>query len=260
MGQRVFDCRFEGREKQACCVEMRFVVLTIFPEFFNSPLSVGLLAKAIKKGVISVETVQLRDFTNDKHKSVDDTPFGGGPGMVMMVEPLVKAVESIKSREPVDKTVLLSPRGNRFDHVRACELARLNTVLLVCGRYEGVDERFIELGFVDEELSIGDFVLSGGETAALAVIEACSRMVPGVVGKEESVRNDSFYSTLLDYPHYTKPREFRGLCVPEVLLSGDHGKIAQWRRAQALKSTAKRRPDLLEKVELSPRDRELLES
>jgi len=239
---------------------VRFIVLTIFPEFFESPLRVGLLARAMEKGMVSVETVQLRDFTTDRHQSVDDTAFGGGPGMVMMVEPLVKAIESIKARAKIDRTVLLSPRGRRFDQAYAASMSGVGTVLLVCGRYEGVDERLVEGGFIDEELSLGDFVLNGGEVAALAVIETCSRLLPGVVGKEESVKTDSFYSTLLDHPSYTRPREFRGLGVPDVLLSGDHARIAAWRRMMALKTTASRRPDLIDKIELSDEDRKLLES
>ncbi|MBM4356268.1 MAG: tRNA (guanosine(37)-N1)-methyltransferase TrmD [Deltaproteobacteria bacterium] len=239
---------------------MRFVVVTIFPEFFPSPLAVGLLGRALEGGLVQVETVRLRDFTHDRHQSVDDTSFGGGPGMVMRVEPLVEALEHVKVRWQVGRTILLSPRGRRFDQACAREYAAHETICLVCGRYEGVDERLVEGGFVDEELSIGDFVLNGGEAAALAVIECCSRLVPGVVGKEESVARDSFFDGLLDHPHYTKPREFRGLGVPEVLLSGNHAEIDRWRRKQSLKATAERRPDLLALVELSEADRRLLRS
>jgi len=237
---------------------VRFVVVTIFPEFFPSPLAVGLLGKAVENGLVQVDTIQLRDFTHDRHQTVDDTSFGGGPGMVMRVEPLVEALEHVKATSPVARTVLLSPRGRKFDQACAREYAGYGSICLVCGRYEGVDERLVEGGFVDEELSIGDFVLNGGEVAALAVIECCSRLVPGVVGKEESVVRDSFSDGLLDHPHYTRPREFRGQSVPEVLLSGNHAEIEKWRRRQSLLATAARRPDLMERLELSDEDSRLL--
>jgi tRNA (guanine37-N1)-methyltransferase len=238
---------------------MRFVLVTLFPEFFSGPLKLGLLGRAVETGVVQVETINPRTFTTDRHQSVDDGPFGGGPGMVMMVEPLVHALEEARRRFPVGKAVLLSPRGRRFTNQVARELAATDCVCLVCGRYEGVDERLVEGRFVEDEISIGDFVLNGGETAALAVIEACSRMLPGVVGNEESVRNDSFYDGLLDCPHYTRPRDFRGLVVPEVLLSGNHAEIARWRLRRALEETLRRRPDLLD-VESLPEDmKKLLE-
>lgn len=239
---------------------MRFVVHTIFPEFFDSPLRVGLLGKAVEGGLLSVECVQLRDFTHDRHQTVDDSPFGGGPGMVMKIEPLVDALEATRSRYPESRAVLLSPRGRRFTQEVACEYARLDTVVLICGRYEGLDERLVEGGFVQEELSLGDYVLNGGEAAALCVIEACSRLLPGAMGNEQSVEEDSFMKGLLDYPHYTKPREFRGLCVPDVLISGDHARIAKWRRKKALEATRQRRPDVFQKYLLSEEDRRLLES
>jgi len=224
---------------------LQFVVITIFPEFFPAPLSVGLLGKAVEKGLVGVSTLQLRDFTHDRHRSVDDAPYGGGPGMVMMIEPLVAALEHARTQFSVDRTILLSPRGRRFSQDTAKELMNYESICFVCGRYEGVDERLVEGGFVDEELSLGDYVLNGGETAALAIIETCSRLVPGVVGNEDSVRNDSFYSGLLDHAHYTRPRSFRGLEVPDVLLSGNHAGIDEWRRQQALAATAERRSDLL---------------
>jgi tRNA (guanine37-N1)-methyltransferase len=239
---------------------VRFTVVTIFPEFFDSPLQVGLLGKAVEKGLLTVDRVQVRDFTTDRHRTVDDTAFGGGPGMVMMVEPLVAALEEVRTRGPVDRTILLSPRGRPFDQERARELAGASSITLVCGRYEGIDERLLEGGWIDEEISLGDFVLNGGEVAALAIIEACSRLLPGAMGNEESVPNDSFFHGLLDHPHYTRPREFRGMEVPPVLLSGNHAEIDKWRRTQALKLTARHRPDLLEKLELSKADRRLLES
>lgn len=238
---------------------MRFVTITIFPEFFDSPLKVGLLGKAVESGLVDFEALQLRDYTTDRHRSVDDAPFGGGPGMVMMPGPVVDAIEDVRHRYPSARCLLLSPRGRRFDQRMAEELAELDSLLLVCGRYEGVDERVLEGGFVDEEISIGDFVLGGGEVAALTVLEAVSRLLEGVVGNEQSVENDSFSAGLLDHPHYTRPRKFRGLEVPEVLLGGNHAEIDRWRRKQALRLTSERRPELLEQVELSAEDRRLLE-
>jgi tRNA (guanine37-N1)-methyltransferase len=238
---------------------VRFVVLTLFPEFFESPLAVGLLGKAVEGGAVKVETVQIRDFATDAHRSVDDVPFGGGPGMVMMPNVVVDAIEQTAARRKVDRKVLLAPRGRLFTQAVARDLARLDSVMLVCGRYEGVDERVVEGGFVDEELSIGDFVLSGGEAAALVVVEACSRYLGGVVGNEESVEADSFTTGLLDHPHYTRPRQFRGLNVPEVLCSGRHAQVREWRRRKALEATRKRRPDLFSRLALSEEDRRLLE-
>lgn len=238
---------------------MRFVVVTIFPEFFQSPLSVGLLGKAIEAGLLSVDTLNPRAFTTDRHQTVDDTPFGGGPGMVMKIEPLVDALESPICSSS-SKRVLLSPRGRRFSHAVAQEFLSARDVTLVCGRYEGVDERLVEGGFVTEELSVGDFVLNGGETAALAVIECCSRLLPGAMGNELSPQEESFAAGLLDFPHYTKPREFRGMAVPDVLLSGNHKAVAVWRRKRALELTLARRPDLFQKLLLDPADRSLLEN
>jgi tRNA (guanine37-N1)-methyltransferase len=239
---------------------VRFTVVTLFPEFFDSPLEAGLLGKALMRELLSVERIQLRDYTSDRHRTVDDTPFGGGPGMVMMVEPLVAALEPLQQARPTSRTVLLSPRGRQFSQAVAQEWVDGGDVTLICGRYEGIDERLVEGGFVDEEASLGDFVLNGGEVAALAMIEACSRLLPGAMGNEESVPNDSFYRGLLDHPHYTRPREFRGMGVPDVLLSGNHAEIGRWRRRQALKLTAAQRPDLLALLELSREDRKLLES
>jgi tRNA (guanine37-N1)-methyltransferase len=239
---------------------MRFTIVTLFPEFFESPLAVGLLGKALERELLQVECIQLRDFTTDRHRTVDDTPFGGGPGMVMLVEPLVAALESIRHAHPATRVTLLSPRGPRFSQATAAAWVEQEDVTLVCGRYEGVDERLLKGGFVDEEVSLGDFVLNGGEVAALAMVEACSRLLPGAMGNVESVPNDSFYDGLLDHPHYTRPREFRGMAVPDVLLSGNHAQIDQWRRQQALHITRSRRPDLLESVNLTPEDKRLLES
>ncbi len=239
---------------------MRFTIVTLFPEFFDSPLEAGLLGKALARELLSVERIQLRDYTSDRHRTVDDTPFGGGPGMVMMVEPLVAALEPLRKARPGSRTVLLSPRGRKFSQAVAKEWVDCGDVVFVCGRYEGIDERLMESGLIDEEASLGDFVLNGGEVAALSMIEACSRLLPGAMGNEESVPNDSFYNGLLDHPHYTRPREFRGMEVPEVLLSGNHAEIRRWRRRQALKLTQAQRPDLFDQLELSPEDRKLLES
>jgi tRNA (guanine37-N1)-methyltransferase len=221
---------------------VRVDIVTIFPGIFRGPLSESLLGKAIARGILDVRVHDLREHTQDPHRRVDDEPYGGGPGMVMKVEPIVEAVESLG--EGRKRVILLSPSGRRLDQRLVRELAREPWLVLVCGRYEGVDERVLEaLGA--EEVSIGDYVLSGGELPALVVLEAVSRLVPGVVGKEESLRRESFEEGLLDHPHYTRPREFRGLRVPDVLLSGDHGAIERWRREQALAKTRRNRPDLL---------------
>jgi tRNA (guanine37-N1)-methyltransferase len=222
---------------------MRVDVVTIFPGIFGSPLRESLLGKANEAGLLDVRVHDLRDWTTDKHRTVDDTSFGGGPGMVMKPEPFFAAVESIAG-EGRPRVVLLSPAGRRFDQRLAEELAAEPWLVLLCGRYEGVDERVVE-GLPAEEVSIGDYVLSGGEVPALVVLEAVTRLVPGVVGKEESVAQDSFSSEgLLDHPHYTRPREFRGMEVPEVLLSGDHAAIERWRRDAAEEKTRRNRPDL----------------
>lgn len=234
---------------------MKFYVVSIFPEIFKA-VNYSVLGKAVDKGAVSVECVNPRDFASDRHKTVDDEPYGGGAGMVMKPEPLVAAIEKVRSLSPGVKVLLLSPRGRRFDQRFARELAGEEAICLVCGRYEGVDERVSH--FVDGELSVGDFVLSGGEYAALCVIDAVSRLVPGVLGSQESLREESFSFSLLEYPHYTRPPEFRGLKVPEVLLSGNHALIADWRRFQQLKLTFERRPELLAEAELSERDKQKL--
>jgi tRNA (guanine37-N1)-methyltransferase len=226
---------------------MRIEILTLFPEYFASPLGQSLLGKAIAEGLVEVVVTDLRTFATDRHRKADDEPYGGGAGMVLMAPVVAAAVEG--RREAPDGarawTVLMTPDGERFHQARAETLAARPRLLLVCGRYEGLDERVRDLGLFDEELSVGDFVLPGGESAALAVVEAVTRLVPGVVGAAESLENESFRRERLDYPHYTRPREFRGLSVPEVLLSGDHARIARWRAARALERTRRRRPDLL---------------
>jgi len=240
---------------------MRFDLVTIFPGYFASPLSEALVGKAIDEGILDVRVVDLRLFSDDPHRKVDDEAFGGGPGMVLAAPPLVAAIEALRAEEdaPAPHVVYLSPRGRRLDAALARELAAIPRVVLVCGRYEGIDERVREAGLVDAEVSLGDFVLSGGEAAALALLEAVSRFVPGVVGEADSVRLDSFEDGLLDHPHYTRPRDFRGLAVPEVLLSGHHERIRRWRRERQFEETARCRPDLLDRfVPANDEERELL--
>ena len=237
---------------------IRLDIITLFPRMFDSPLQESLLKKAQERGLIEIAIHDLRTWAEDRHRTADDTPYGGGAGMVMKVEPIVKALESIRKAPATSRVVLLTPQGRPFSQDVASSLSRHEQLVFVCGRYEGVDERV--LSFVDDEISIGDFILSGGEIAALVVIDAVSRLVPGVVGDEASVREDTFSNWLLKYPQYTRPPGFRGLEVPEVLLSGDHEKIRRWRRREALKKTLQRRPELLEKAELSDKDLTFLKS
>jgi len=215
--------------------------LTIFPELFGGPLATGPIRIAREKHLLEVGVHNLRDYTTDRHLMVDDVPYGGGQGMVMKPEPLVAALEHVAA-EGSPRRILLAARGTRFTQAKASELAMLPHLVFVCGRYEGVDERVAP--FVDEELSIGDYVLSGGEIAAFVLIDACVRLLPGVMGKEASHVEESFEAGLLEYPHYTKPQEFEGRPIPEVLNSGHHGKVAAWRREQAERATRERRPDL----------------
>jgi tRNA (guanine37-N1)-methyltransferase len=238
---------------------LRVDVVTIFPRMLQAPLEDGIVHRAIEAGLVSVGVHDLRAFTDDRHRSVDDQPFGGGPGMVMKAEPFLRAVETLAVPTPAARrsVVLLSPRGVRFDQAMAARLSRLDHMVLLCGRYEGIDERVREtLGA--EEVSLGDFVLTGGEVAALAVIEAAVRLLPGALGDEGSAEADSFSDGLLDFPHYTRPSDVRGNRVPDVLLSGDHGRIRRWRRKEALRATLARRPDLIAKAALSAEDRVLL--
>jgi len=219
-------------------------VLTLFPRMIAAPLEESILGKAREKGLLRVQVTDIREFADGKHRVTDDVPYGGGAGMVMKPEPLVAAIEAARQRGPGARVVLLSPQGPRFNQGKAQELANHGALILVCGRYEGVDERVLR--WVDEELSLGDFVLTGGEIPALAVIDAIARLVPGVLGNELSAQSESFSGEgLLEGPQYTRPPEFRGLRVPEVLLSGDHEKIARWRQDQAVARTRERRPDLL---------------
>jgi tRNA (guanine37-N1)-methyltransferase len=237
---------------------MRFTVVTLFPEMFVSVLGASLLGKAIAAGHIAVDFVNPRDFTSDRHRTVDDTPYGGGPGMVMKVEPLVAAIAAATASGPAHR-ILLSPAGTPLSQERVRALAGLAHIVLVCGRYEGVDERVTALA-VDEELSLGDFVLTGGELGAMAIIDAVARHVEGVLGQAASTEEESFSEALLEYPQYTRPAEFGGLSVPEVLLGGNHEHIRDWRRLQSLRRTARRRPDLLARHRFTPRDEVLARS
>ena len=237
---------------------LNFTVITIFPAMFSSPLAAGILKKAQDKGIISVRLVDLRDYTTDRHRTTDDSPYGGGQGMVMKPEPLIAAIEESRKSLQSPRVILLTPRGKVFNQAEACKLAQEKDLVLVCGRYEGVDERV--KGFVDDEISIGDYTLSGGELAAMVVIEAVSRLVPGVLGNVKSSQEDSFSDGLLEYPQYTRPEEYRGVKVPEILLSGDHERIQSWRREMSLKLTRARRPDLLRTAQPSPDERKVLEN
>jgi len=224
---------------------MRIDVLTIFPRFFDSFLNESLLAKAIGKNILSITVHDIRAHTENKHRKVDDAPFGGGAGMVMAAQPLADAIESLKKESPA-RVILLSPRGKPFTQEKARALAKEGRLILVCGRYEGVDER-VTRNWVDEELSVGDYILNGGEVASMAVMEAVFRLLPGAVGCDGSLENESFERGLLEYPQYTRPEEFRGLRVPDVLLSGHHENIEKWRHEEAVRKTESMRPDLLEK-------------
>ncbi len=222
---------------------MRIDVLSLFPSFFTGPLEASLLGKAIEKSLLRVEVHQLRDWAPGKHRMVDDAPYGGGHGMVLKVEPTVAALESVSDAD--SHRILLSARGTRLTQTRAQELAALPHLVLLCGRYEGVDERVSS--FVDEEVCIGDYVLSGGEAGALVLIDAVARLLPGVMGNPDSLSTESFNEDLLEYPQYTRPEVFRGMAVPDILLSGNHGSVERWRREQALERTRRARPDLLDR-------------
>ena len=262
---------------------MHFHILTIFPDFFRGPLDFGIVRRAREAGLMQTSLHDLRSYTNDKHRTVDDRPFGGGEGMVLKPEPIFSCIDalSLASREAriagqsKQTVILLSAQGARFDQALASELAALDEIVLICGRYEGVDER-VSTALADREVSIGDYVLSGGELGAAVIVDAVTRLIPGALGNEASARQESFTATapgpevtegadstcgsggLLDYPHYTRPAEFRGMPVPDVLMSGDHEQIRRWRRRSALEKTLKNRPDLLEQVTLGKEDREVL--
>ena len=236
---------------------MRFNIISLYPEMFGDPFDDSILKRAKEKGIITIALHNLRDYCEDKHRVTDDLPYGGGAGMVMKPEPLITAIEKIKDLQTDTSGVLMTPQGKQFEQSDAVRLARFTSLTLVCGRYEGVDERVRH--FVDEEVSIGDYILTGGELAAMVVIDAVGRLIPGVLGDEESLVEESFSELLLECPHYTRPRVYRGMEVPEVLLSGNHAEIEGWRRQQMLKRTRERRPDLLAKASLSEKDMKLLE-
>lgn len=236
---------------------MIFRILTIFPEIISSATNASILGKALEKGIVRLETVDIRDYATGKHNVVDDYPYGGGPGMVMKAEPIVRAVRSLSLAKGTP-LLLLSPQGEKFNHAMARELAKSPELALICGRYEGIDERVRQILPV-REVSIGDFVLTGGEFAALAIIDAVARLVPGVLGDDDSSSDESFADGLLEYPQYTRPADYLGHEVPEVLLSGDHNRIAVWRRHQALRHTWDKRPDLLDTADLTKKDLEYLE-
>jgi tRNA (guanine37-N1)-methyltransferase len=234
---------------------MKVDIVTIFPRMIEAGLSEGILGRARDRRIVDIAVHNLRDFTTDRHHVVDDVPFGGGPGMVMKPEPFFAALASIReSRGVPDAVVMLSPAGERFSQTMARRFATLGHIVMLCGRYEGIDERVRE-ALATDEVSIGDYVLSGGEVPALAIVDAVARLVPGVVGDEQSVEADSFARGLLDYPHYTRPAEFAGRRVPDVLLSGHHGDIKRWRREEALRRTVDRRPDLLNEAALDADER-----
>jgi tRNA (guanine37-N1)-methyltransferase len=236
---------------------MRLDVLTLFPELFVAFLKESVLGRAIRKGLVEIRLVNIRDFARGPHKTADDRPFGGGNGMVMKPGPIYRALQSIQREGSRSLTVLLTPQGRTLEQGLVWDLSRVDHLILICGRYEGVDER-IRTGWVDMEISIGDYVLSGGELPAMVLVDAVSRLVPGVLGGERSNLEDSFEDGLLEYPHYTRPRVFQGQEVPEVLLSGDHEKIRLWRRAESIRRTLERRPDLLEKARMTEEDKAIL--
>ena len=239
---------------------MRIDILTIFPAMFEGPLTESLIKKAREKKILDIRIHDIRSFSTDKHKSVDNCSFGGGAGMVMMPEPLVKAIKSLKIAKKDKRSsqvIYLSPQGEQLSQKLLKELASKKRLVLLCGHYEGIDERVMP--FVDKEVSIGDYVLTGGELPAMVLIDAAARLLPGVVKEKSSVEKDSFYNGLLDYPHYTRPREFEGKQVPEVLLSGDHKRVEEWRREQSLCRTYKKRPDLIKNAKLSKEDKKTLE-
>jgi tRNA (guanine37-N1)-methyltransferase len=241
---------------------LRIDFVTIFPRMFDRFVAEGVIARGIKQGLLDVRVWDLRDFASDKHRSTDDEAYGGGPGMVMLAEPVLRCVDAIRaegreSRVEGPHIVMTSPQGRTFTQETARELSRHERIVILCGRYEGFDER-IRLSLHPDEISVGDFVVSGGELPAMLIADATGRMIPGVVGNTGSVEEDSFFSGLLDYPHYTRPEELRGMRVPDILLSGHHEKIRQWRKEQSLRRTLQSRPDLLEKADLDDEARQIL--
>lgn len=236
---------------------MKFDILTLFPGMFDSPFGESIIRRAVERGLVDIRLHNIRDYAVDRHRTADDSPYGGGAGMVMKPEPLAACIERVKAERPEARVIMTSPQGRLFSQPLAEELARERELVIICGRYEGIDERVREL-FVDEEISLGDYVLTGGEIAAMVIVDAVTRLVPGVLGSDESAADDSFSDGLLEYPQYTRPPEFRGLAVPETLLSGNHLEIARWRRRMALRRTMERRPDLLATARLTDDDRKFL--
>jgi tRNA (guanine37-N1)-methyltransferase len=237
---------------------MRFDIITIFPEIFSKVFDFGIIRRAVEANLIEIHIHDLRDYTHDRHRQVDDRPFGGGAGMVMKPEPLFRAVETIANGETDVSVILLSPQGRLFSQPLAEEYSRKPRMVLICGRYEGVDERVVE-SLITDEVSIGDYVLSGGEIPSMVIVDAVTRLIPGALGCEQSAERESFAGGLLDYPHYTRPAEYRGLKAPEVLLSGNHAEVERWRRRKAVEKTLRRRPDLIQKRELSDGERKEIE-
>jgi tRNA (guanine37-N1)-methyltransferase len=237
---------------------IRFDVLSIFPEMFHSPLNFSLLKKAQEKGLIEIDLHDIRDWAEDKHNMTDDAPYGGGCGMVMKVEPVERALTAVKRADVQSVVLLMTPQGETFNQKIATRLAEEKHIIMICGRYEGVDERIRE-HLADREISIGDYILTGGELSALVVIDAVSRLIPGVLGNDASAATESFSQGLLEYPQYTRPAYYKGWSVPDVLVSGNHAQIERWQRIEAIKRTWLRRPDLLEKIELSEGDKINLE-
>ncbi|MBI1920720.1 MAG: tRNA (guanosine(37)-N1)-methyltransferase TrmD [Geobacter sp.] len=237
---------------------MKFDILTLFPAMFEGPFTESILKRAVERELIEIRLHNIRDHAFDRHHVTDDAPYGGGSGMVMKVEPIAACLAKVREDRPNARVILTTPQGKPLNHELVCELAREQELVIICGRYEGVDERVREL-FVDKEISLGDFVLTGGDLAAMAIVDAVARFVPGVLGSGASAESDSFSDGLLEYPHYTRPPEFQGLQVPDVLLSGDHQAIALWRRRQSLLRTLQKRPDLLQTAHLSGADRKYLQ-
>lgn len=240
---------------------MRIDILSLFPEMFGGVFGTSITKRAIEKNILDIVITNPRDFAFNKHNQVDDTPYGGGAGMVMKPEPIFRAIKSVKEKTQIEnsRVVIMCPTGKTFNQQKAIELAKYDQLIFICGHYEGYDNRIVQ-NLADEIISIGDYVLTGGELACMVVVDAVSRMLPGVLGSGESAPTDSFYNGILEYPQYTKPREYHGLKVPEVLLSGDHAKIAKWRRQEALRTTFNNRPDLLKTADLSKEDKIFLAS
>ncbi len=237
---------------------MKISILTIFPQMFESVLNASILGRAREAGLLDIQCVDIRPFSDRKHHNTDDYPFGGGAGMVMMAQPIAAAMAQVTKAPFSGRRIYLGPRGNTLTQAKARELSRVNELVLLCGHYEGVDQRVLDT-CIDEEISIGDYVLTGGELAAMVLVDCVARLIPGVLGSGESAEEESFSDGLLEYPHYTRPWEWYGMEVPQVLVNGDHAKIKAWRRQQSLLATKKYRPDLLCKADLTPADRKLMQ-